>query len=180
MEKMLLVWVVIMAAVSCLGGKLANAQLHHVVGGDRGWESSTDVAAWSSGRVFRVGDKIWFTYSAAQESIAELKSKEEYESCDVTNPIRMFTDGLNSILLEGEGIRYFVSSKTDSCKSGLKLHVEVMPQGTPEAQNVTTSNFGSVSTLAAAPTVPTPSGSVHSSYSFALFLVGFWLCYMGF
>ncbi|KAK2652928.1 hypothetical protein Ddye_012784 [Dipteronia dyeriana] len=180
MEKMLLVLVVVMTAISCLGGKLAHAQLHHVVGGDRGWESSTDVAAWSSGRVFRVGDKIWFTYSAAQESIAELKSKEEYESCDVTNPIRMFTDGLNSILLEGEGIRYFVSSKTDSCKSGLKLHVEVMPQGAPEAQSGTTSDARFGSTLAAAPTTPTPSGSVRSRYSFALFLVGFWLCYMGF
>ena len=177
MEKMGLVLVVVLAALSCLGGKWVHAQMHHVVGGDRGWEPSTDVAAWSSGRVFRVGDKIWFTYSAAQESIAELKSKEEYESCDTTNPIRMFTDGLNSILLEGEGIRYFVSSRTESCKNGLKLNVEVMPQGTPETRNVTTTN--SVSTLASAPTTPSAS-TRSSSFSSAFALVGLWLwlCYV--
>ncbi|KAL5836391.1 hypothetical protein ACOSQ4_015888 [Xanthoceras sorbifolium] len=179
MERMGLVVVVVMAAVSFqLGGNWAHAQVHHVVGGDRGWEPSTDVAAWSSGRVFRVGDKIWFTYSAAQEGIAELKSKEEYESCDATNPIRMFTDGLNSILLDGEGIRYFVSSRTDSCKNGLKLHVEVVPPGTPETQNITTTSHGSASRLAASPT--SPSGSDRTSSSFALFFIGFWLCYMGF
>ena len=41
-----------------LGVKWAGAQVHHVVGGDRGWDPSTDVASWSSGRSFRVGDKI--------------------------------------------------------------------------------------------------------------------------
>ena len=118
-----------------------------------------------------------FAYSAAQESIVELNTKDEYESCDVSNPIRMYTDGLDGIPLDGEGIRYFVSSKTESCKNGLKLHVEVMPLGNPETEKPKVAmSENSVSTMAAAPT--TPSGSVQLYGSFVLLLVGLWLCCM--
>ncbi|XVF26160.1 hypothetical protein REPUB_Repub13aG0275400 [Reevesia pubescens] len=168
---------IVMQQAASLGVKRAGAQVQHVVGGDRGWDPSSDLASWSSDRNFMVGDKIWFAYSAAQESIVELKSKNDYESCDVTNPIRMYTDGLDGIPLDGEGIRYFVSSKHESCKNGLKLHVEVMPLGSPETQkpNVGVSE-NSVSTMAAGPT--TPSGSVQLYRSFVLLLVGLWLCYI--
>ncbi|EOY28875.1 Copper binding protein 9, putative [Theobroma cacao] len=168
---------VIMAA--SLGGKWVGAQVHHVVGGDRGWDPSSDVASWSSGRSFRVGDKIWFAYSAAQESIIELKSQDEYESCDVSNPIRMYTDGLDGIPLDGEGTRYFVSSKPESCKNGLKVNVEVLPSGTAvtEKPKVAASSENSISTMAAAaPT--TPSGSVKIYGSFLLLSVALWLCLM--
>ncbi|XVE87692.1 hypothetical protein DITRI_Ditri19aG0008000 [Diplodiscus trichospermus] len=172
--KMVMALVVMAAS---LGVKRAGAQVHHVVGGDRGWDPSSDLASWSSGRIFRVGDKIWFAYSAAQESIVELKGKDEYESCDVSNPIRMYTDGLDTIPLDGEGIRYFVSSKTESCKNGLKLHVEVMPFGSAEAENPKVAvSENSAKTMAAAPT--TPSGSVQLCRSFLLVLVGLWLCFM--
>ncbi|KAE7995295.1 hypothetical protein FH972_000111 [Carpinus fangiana] len=157
-----------------LGGKWVGvgAQVHHVVGGDRGWDRSSDVSSWPSDRIFRIGDKIWFTYSAAQESIAELKSKEEYESCDISNPIKMYTDGLDSISLDEEGIRYFASNNLESCKNGLKLHVEVQPEGAPEIPKVSRSG-SSVSAVAAGPT----SGSAHLIGSFVFLAVGF-LCYI--
>lgn len=41
-----------------LGGKWVGAEVHHVVGGERGWDPYTDLASWSSGRTFTVGDKI--------------------------------------------------------------------------------------------------------------------------
>ena len=75
-----------------LGGKWVGAQVYHVVGSDRGWNPSIDMASWSFDRSFRVGDKIWFAYSVAQESIVELKTKVEYESCDMSNSIRMYSD----------------------------------------------------------------------------------------
>lgn len=58
--KMVKALVMIMAVALSLGlgGQWAAAQVHHVVGGDRGWDSSSDVASWSAGRVFRAGDKI--------------------------------------------------------------------------------------------------------------------------
>ncbi|OMO64772.1 Plastocyanin-like protein [Corchorus olitorius] len=170
---MMIMAVVVMAA--SLGGKGVGAQVHHVVGGDRGWDPSSDVASWSSGRSFAVGDKIWFAYSAAEESIIELNTKDEYESCDVSNPIRMYTDGLSGIPLDGEGTRYFVSSKPDKCKNGLKLHVEVMPFRSP-AETQKPKHSVSVMAAAAAPTTPSPpSGSLHLHASLVLLLVG--LCF---
>lgn len=51
--------VVALAVISVsLCGKWVAAEVNHLVGGDHGWDSSTDVASWSSGRTFRIGDKI--------------------------------------------------------------------------------------------------------------------------
>uniref|UniRef100_A0AB38Z7G4 Plastocyanin-like domain n=1 Tax=Paeonia suffruticosa TaxID=45171 RepID=A0AB38Z7G4_PAESU len=169
MPGMKLLIALVIVALS-LQGEWVEAQIHHVVGGDRGWDPSSDVASWSSGRIFMVGDKIWFTYSAAQESIVELKSKEEYESCDISNPIRMYTDGLDSISLDGEGIRYFTSSKSTSCKNGLKLHVDVQPYSKPEIQAKAKPENSVGLSLAAGPT--TPSGSTQLSKVSLTMLVG--------
>ncbi|KAI3969679.1 hypothetical protein MKX01_020240 [Papaver californicum] len=144
---------------------------HHLVGEDRGWDVSNDLTSWASGKVFRVGDDIWFSCSAAQEMVAELGSKEEYETCDITNPIKMYTDGLNSVHLDGEGSRYFVSGMPESCKNGLKLHVHVLP---PPGQQLTESKTprSTDKVLAVAPTSPhsaTPELPIQLS---ALLLVG--------
>lgn len=68
-----------------------------------------------------------FAYSREKDSIVELGSRMEFESCDIKNPIRMYTSGFDKVVLEGEGARFFVSSKFDNCRNGLKLHVNVMP-----------------------------------------------------
>ncbi|KAG6583756.1 Uclacyanin 1 [Cucurbita argyrosperma subsp. argyrosperma] len=146
---------------------VAGAQTHHVVGGDRGWDVDSNIGSWSAGRKFRVGDKIWFAYSMAQGKIVELQSKKEYEACDVSNFIRMYTDGIDIVPLNGEGIRYFASSKPESCKKGLKLHVQVEAQAQDQDQaqkkaqmkttGVETTNDVSDGDSAAAP--PTPSAS---------------------
>ncbi|KAK9051777.1 hypothetical protein SSX86_028405 [Deinandra increscens subsp. villosa] len=125
-----------MAAVKLLvallvvtGGMLAGAQVvHHVVSGDRDSDTSTDVGPWSSGRTFRVGDSLLFRYFAPHEMIVELASMEEYYSCDLTNPIKMYTDRVNQVPLQKEGIRYFASGSYEKCKNGLKLPVHVRPR----------------------------------------------------
>ncbi|KAL2341356.1 hypothetical protein Fmac_009296 [Flemingia macrophylla] len=139
----------------------AAAEVHHVIGGDRGWDPTSDLVSWSSGRVFRVGDQIWFTYSVAEGLVAELKSKEEYEACDVRNPIKMYTEGLHTVPLEREGIRYFVSSDTKNCKNGLKLHVQVLPKETNSSPTLKLE--------APAPTTPS-SGSSRFGYNTLLML----------
>ncbi|CAA2992166.1 mavicyanin-like isoform X1 [Olea europaea subsp. europaea] len=131
-------------------GKEVSAQVHHVVGFDRGWDPDSDINSWLSGRLFRVGDKIWFTYSAAQESVLELQSLEDFLTCDLANPIRTYTDGLNHISLDREGIRYFTSGNPISCKNGLKLHLNVQPPEKNESRNTTFA-------IATAPTSPSVS-----------------------
>ncbi|KAK3433507.1 hypothetical protein EUGRSUZ_D01394 [Eucalyptus grandis] len=154
-----------------------GAQVHHVVGGDRGWDPSSGVGSWSAGRVFRVGDKLWFAYSAAQESIVELTSRAEYESCDVRNPIRMYTDGLDGIPLEDRGARYFASSREESCKLGLKLHVEVQPSGAPDATKVATSE---AAVLAAdAPATPSAASAGRGGWLAAVVAAGLGLFVVG-
>ncbi|XAR53837.1 hypothetical protein NMG60_11022535 [Bertholletia excelsa] len=177
--KLLVTLIVVTAAVG--GQWVAEAQLHHVVGDDHGWDQSSDVESWSSGRIFRVGDKLWFTYSAAQEKIVELKSKEEFEACDVSNPIRMYTDGLHSVPLEHEGIRYFASGKPESCKNGLKLHVDVQPQSEPadSAHNRLRVASSKEAGVVAADGPTTPSGSAHLSGLSSAFFVGMFLCFLG-
>ncbi|XP_039142223.1 uclacyanin 1-like [Dioscorea cayenensis subsp. rotundata] len=101
--------------------------MNHVVGGDQGWDAASDIASWSINKIFTVGDNIWFTYSAAREGVLEVRSKDEFESCDVSNPIKMFTGGLDTVALDGVGSRYFVSGRPEDCHNGLKLHVQVLP-----------------------------------------------------
>ncbi|XP_058201748.1 uclacyanin 1-like [Rhododendron vialii] len=160
-----------------IGGKWVGAQVHHVVGGDRGWDVSSDLGTWSSGRIFAVGDKIWFTYSAAQDKVVEVKSKEEYEACDVSNPIKMYTDGLDSLTLDEEGIRYFASWKPESCKNGLKLHVEVQSR---QAKHLSHTDVTS-EVMADGPTTmadgPTSASAQLYGLSHALF-GGLLVCYL--
>ncbi|KAL2932161.1 Uclacyanin 1 [Bienertia sinuspersici] len=151
---------VIMMMVGVYGGNRAEAQAraqaHHVVGDDRGWEVASDVASWAASRTFVVGDFLWFAYSTGLEkdSVVELNTKHEFESCDLSNPIKMYTNGLDKITLEEEGIRYFASSNPVSCKKGLKLPVEIKPKSTAVIQS---SSSSSKADLAQEPTAPSSS-----------------------
>ncbi|XP_064961103.1 blue copper protein 1a [Musa acuminata AAA Group] len=145
------------AAAAVVAMLLTSAQaVQHIVGDDHGWDVSSDVAAWTIDRVFRVGDNIWFAYSAAEESLMELQSKEEYESCDLSNPIRMYVNGLDKVSLDGEGTRYFSSGKLENCRKGLKLHVDVMP--------------GDVMSDGVAASAPESSASIHLKATYLLWI----------
>ncbi|TMW95709.1 hypothetical protein EJD97_008457 [Solanum chilense] len=168
--RIFLVVAIVFTAVATV--VVAGDPVHHVVGEDRGWDPSTDITSWYSQRVFRVGDKIWFTYSTTQESLVELRNEEDFTSCDLSNPIKMYTDGLDTISLEGEGIRYFVSGNTESCKNGLKIPVKIQPKEQIMAQN----NAGSMA-VADGPTVPSASTNLNGlSYILA---VGLSICLLG-
>ena len=89
----------------------------------------------------------------------------------------MYTDDSDGITLDGEGARYFTSSSSDKCKSGLKLHVEVV---VPEARtDTTTAQVASEASDKAIAAPPESSAPSHCGASFALLMAGFWLSYMG-
>ncbi|KAE9452642.1 hypothetical protein C3L33_15456, partial [Rhododendron williamsianum] len=76
----------------------------------------------------------------------------------------MYTDGLDSLTLDKEGIRYFASWKPESCKNGLKLHVEVQsPQAKHLSHTVVTPEV-----MADGPTTPSASAQLYG-LSHALF-----------
>ena len=125
--------------------------------------------------IILLGNCEWagFAYSAAHGFIAEVKSKEEFDSCDVSNPIRMFTDGLDSTPMDKEGVRYFTSSNPESCKNGLKLHVQVVPHQDRTQTVMPIVATSEISALAAAEAPTTPSGSDHLSSSIILLSFAF-------
>ncbi|XP_057819573.1 early nodulin-like protein 19 [Cryptomeria japonica] len=71
----------------------------HVVGDDRGWDPASDFKGWASRKIFHVGDSLWFAYASSQQSVLELKSREEFENCDVSNPIKLYDGGLDVVPL---------------------------------------------------------------------------------
>ncbi|XP_008776646.1 uclacyanin 1-like [Phoenix dactylifera] len=173
------VGVVVLIAMGCGEGGIrrceaAEGVLHHVVGGDQGWDAASDMAAWSLDKLFRVGDNLWFTYPAARGSIMELGSSKEFESCDLSNPIRMYSSGLDRVSLDAAGARYFSSGKLEDCRNGLKLHVQVVPQVEAGEQD---KQLVGAQELALG---PQPSGSSYITAS-TLILIGLILiCAMGF
>lgn len=101
-----------------------------------------------------------FAYSTAEESITELRSSEEFKLCDLRNPIRMFTQGLNKVSLDVEGPRYFTSSNPNNCKKGLRLHVEVQPKAQTGGQIASTIQKEKMDDVAQEVAAgPLPSGS---------------------
>jgi hypothetical protein len=72
-----------------------------------------------------LGSAPGFAYEAADDGVAEVGGEAEFASCEVGNPIRMYTDGLSRVGLHDEGARYFVSADPAKCRSGLKLRVDV-------------------------------------------------------
>ncbi|KAF7085595.1 LOW QUALITY PROTEIN: hypothetical protein CFC21_089004 [Triticum aestivum] len=108
-----------------VAGAAPAAAVYHVVGGDPGWAVASDVLAWSAGRLFTVGDTLWFTYEPAEDGVAEVTGEAEFGSCEAGHPIRTYTDGLSRVGLDDEGTRYFLSADPAKCKGGLKLRVDV-------------------------------------------------------
>lgn len=113
------------------------------------------------------------SYTTAQGIIMELQSKEEYDSCDVTNPIKMYTEGVDSISLEREGIRYFVSSEPENCNKGLKLHVEVLPMN-----NTNPSVIANNTKLEAEGPSSSASSPPYSTFSTSILILTSWIFIM--
>ncbi|KAK9706341.1 hypothetical protein RND81_07G117500 [Saponaria officinalis] len=162
---------IVMMVLFVHGGTWAEAQVHHVVGDDRGWDLASNIASWADGRTFTVGDFLWFAYSGGldRDNVVELRSKEEFESCDVSNPIVMLTEGIDKISLQEEGHRYFASSNIDNCKKGLKLPVEVQSKSSALRSSSSTTNKAAF--LAQEPSAPSSATQIYGSVVMVVFCV---------
>ncbi|GLJ41597.1 hypothetical protein SUGI_0860820 [Cryptomeria japonica] len=119
----------------------------HVVGDDRGWDPTSDFKGWASHKIFHVGDihlfrNFRFAYASSQQSILELKSREEFENCDVSNPIKLYDGGLDVVPLIEMGDIYFTSGNAEDYQHGMKVHINVLSDGHDNGQS---DNFNVVS-----------------------------------
>ncbi|XP_059064561.1 mavicyanin-like [Cryptomeria japonica] len=107
----------------------------HVVGDDRGWDPASDFKGWASRKIFYVGDNLWFAYASSQQSVLELKSREEFENCDVSNLVKLYDGGLDAVSLIEMGDRYITSGNVEDCQHGMKVHINVLSDGLDNGQS---------------------------------------------
>lgn len=79
-----------------------------------------------------------FSYSASN-SVREV-TKQNFDTCNISNPLKTYSNGNTTVTLSAPGDRYFVSGNRLYCFGGMKLHVHVpadevaSPIGSPQAQ----------------------------------------------
>ncbi|CAN8312562.1 unnamed protein product [Cochlearia groenlandica] len=83
------------------------------------------------------GDNLFFDYDKEdviqeEDNVLEISGDLEFRSCDPTSPIGVYKTGQDIVSLKEPGVHYFISSKTSSCESGLKLRVVVTPMANVE------------------------------------------------
>ncbi|PKA64876.1 Chemocyanin [Apostasia shenzhenica] len=94
--------------------------VEYKIGDDRGW--SLEAASWADGKIFYVGDTLYFKYTPGQHSLMVV-DREVYETCNWDPNAPMFRAGSNLIELL-EGYNYFISTVNDDCTRGMKLAIE--------------------------------------------------------
>lgn len=103
-----------------------------LVGGKTGaWKipssESDSLNKWAESSRFRIGDSLLWKYDGGKDSVLEV-SKEDYTSCNTSNPIAEYKDGNTKVKLEKSGPFYFISGAKGHCEQGQKLVVVVLSQ----------------------------------------------------
>ncbi|GAB2230414.1 hypothetical protein Drorol1_Dr00014679 [Drosera rotundifolia] len=125
------------------------------VGGRRGWVKPNGLEhetynEWAEQIRFHIGDSLYFKYH--KDSVLEV-SGEDYETCNVTNPIVMFDDGNTVFKLNHSKFFYFISGEPGHCEAGQRIIVRIMVQTVFHPIGVTP-----------AP-APSPDGGGHGGHS---------------
>ncbi|GLT66459.1 hypothetical protein SLA2020_388240 [Shorea laevis] len=90
--------------------------------------SSDSLSQWAEKNRFNVGDFLIFEYNPKSDSVLQV-TKEEYESCNKSNPIKEYNDPKTKVELDRPGPFYFISKAEGSCEKGQKLTVVVLSHG---------------------------------------------------
>ncbi|KAH0729522.1 hypothetical protein KY290_000645 [Solanum tuberosum] len=70
------------------------------VGDSQGWIiGNIDYSQWASTKNFHVNDILVFNYNNKYHNVMQV-SKQEYESCTITNPIATFNTGKDLLLFK--------------------------------------------------------------------------------
>ncbi|KAL9225278.1 hypothetical protein vseg_001223 [Gypsophila vaccaria] len=117
----------VLGALVCLA--VACSATMYIVGDTGGWDISSDLDSWDSGKRFVVGDVLMFQYSSSSNSVCQL-TEAEYQKCDTSNAMLRSTSGNTTFTLSKPGDVYFACCNRLYCLGGMKLHVHVEPNST--------------------------------------------------
>ncbi|KAK1301915.1 hypothetical protein QJS10_CPB12g01186 [Acorus calamus] len=127
-----------LCAVLLLCCVLRSSATVYTVGDDSGWSAGVNYDDWSSGKSFRVGDSLVFSYGAGVHTLSEV-SAADYSSCSTSNSINTDSSGSTTITLKSPGTRYFICSVPGHCTGGMKLSVTVGASSSTGGSSTTTS-----------------------------------------
>ncbi|XVF35681.1 hypothetical protein REPUB_Repub18cG0167200 [Reevesia pubescens] len=88
---------------------------------------SDSLNKWAETSRFRIGDSLVWKYDGGKDSVLQV-TKEDYASCNTSNPIAEYKDGNTKVKLEKSGPFYFISGAKGHCEQGQKLLVVVLSQ----------------------------------------------------
>jgi len=141
--------------------------VQYAVGGSQGWDLSTDLNTWESGKTFKVGDTLSFKYTAGLHTVVELASEKDYSACNIGNPVNSLSGGSNVVKLNKEGTRYFTCGTPGHCSGGMKLKVKVASAGTSPTPSSSTPSSSTPSSTPSSSTSTSSSSSTSSAIKFS-------------
>ncbi|XP_068635998.1 blue copper protein-like, partial [Aristolochia californica] len=150
----------------------------YTVGDTAGWDISTDLGSWLSGKEFNVGDTLLFQYSSLH-SVSEV-GKDDFDACSAGNALQSSRGGNTTIPLTSPGPKYFICGTLSHCLGGMKLQVNVngrdaaSPAGaptSPETSEEAPSSLPRPNTRSNSPA--TPSNAYSPSLADSLMAVWF-------
>ncbi|KAJ3705437.1 hypothetical protein LUZ61_009142 [Rhynchospora tenuis] len=96
------------------------------VGDDKGWTimGNVNYSAWASSKKFKIGDVILFEYNKNFHNVM-LVTKNDYKSCNATNPIATYKSGNDSITITRSGHNFYICGVPGHCAIGQKVDIRV-------------------------------------------------------
>ncbi|XP_021894309.1 early nodulin-like protein 1 [Carica papaya] len=106
---------------------LISSQLSSPTTYNDGWvlHPSEDYNHWAQRNRFQVNDTLYFRYKKGSDSVL-IVTKDDFDSCNIKNPIKSLTDGNSTFVFDRSGPFFFISGNSDNCNNGQKLVIVVM------------------------------------------------------
>ncbi|GAV57773.1 Cu_bind_like domain-containing protein, partial [Cephalotus follicularis] len=73
---------------------------------------------------FHVGDTIFFEYNKQHQNVMRVKH-QQFDSCNTTSPITIYTSSYDKITLNRSGHYYFICGFPQHCDNGQKVNIKV-------------------------------------------------------
>ncbi|XP_028801262.1 umecyanin-like [Neltuma alba] len=105
------------------------------VGGSTGWTNNPSGGAsfysnWASDLTFNVNDVLVFNFATGRHDVAIL-TKDNFDNCNVNNPIQLINNGPARVTLNRTGDFHFACGFPGHCNSGQKLSINVSGSSSP-------------------------------------------------
>ncbi|KAL6327932.1 hypothetical protein AAG906_031276 [Vitis piasezkii] len=96
------------------------------VGDDQGWTINFDYVAWAKDKVFHVGDKLVFKYTAGRHNVFKVNGTA-FTNCTIPPANEALTTGNDVITLATPGRKWYICGVNDHCANyGQKLAITVL------------------------------------------------------